>query len=67
MIYQEKSSDPTSVKLGGAILDAAVFVGLIIIVTFVLVLLFKYRCMKVNKKKKQRKIIKKKFRLFIIG
>merc|ERR1712137_623279 len=47
MVYQEKSSDSAGVKFGGALLDAAIFVAMIIVVTFVLVLLYKYRCLKI--------------------
>merc|ERR1712137_523047 len=47
MVYQEKSSDSAGVKLGGALLDAFIFVAMIVVVTFVLVLLYKYRCLKI--------------------
>ena len=47
MVYQESSSDSTSKKLEGSLLNAFIFVAMIVVVTFVLVLLFKYRCMKV--------------------
>ena len=48
MIYDEQSSDSTPVKIGGALVDAIVFVGMIVFVTFLMVLLYKYRCMKVT-------------------
>ena len=47
MIYQEKPSDSTAMKLGGSLLDAFIFVLMVVIVTFVLVMLYKYRCIKV--------------------
>lgn len=47
MVYQEHSSDSTARKLGGAIVNALVFVVLIVVVTVLLVMLYKYRCIKV--------------------
>ncbi|GLJ50147.1 hypothetical protein SUGI_1067020 [Cryptomeria japonica] len=46
LVYQEKSSDSTTEKFEGALLNAAVFVVLITGVTFLLVLLYYYRCMR---------------------
>ncbi|GER52578.1 presenilin [Striga asiatica] len=43
LVYQESPSDSTSQKLEGAILNAAVFVAFITLVTFLLVLLYYYR------------------------
>ncbi|CAA0837378.1 Presenilin-like protein [Striga hermonthica] len=43
LVYQESPSDSTSQKLEGAILNAAVFVAFITVVTFLLVLLYYYR------------------------
>ena len=48
MIYQEQTTDSTAEKLGGSILNAIVFVIMIVIVTCFLVCLYKYRCLKVN-------------------
>ncbi|PKA61837.1 Presenilin-like protein [Apostasia shenzhenica] len=42
LVYQESPSDPPSQKLAGAILNAAVFVALVAVVTFVLVVLYYY-------------------------
>lgn len=46
LVYQENSSDSTTEKIEGALLNAAVFVALITAVTFLLVLLYYYRCMR---------------------
>ncbi|XP_057480529.1 presenilin-like protein At2g29900 [Actinidia eriantha] len=46
MAYSEDSSDSIGDKLKGALLNSLVFVGVITVVTFVLVLLFYYRCTK---------------------
>jgi len=46
MVYQEHASDSTVEKLGGSIINALLFVVLIVLVTCVLVLLYKYRCLK---------------------
>jgi hypothetical protein len=48
MVYQENASDPFVQKLGGAVLNSLLFVVMMIVATVVLVLLFKYRCMKVR-------------------
>jgi presenilin 1 len=46
-VYAEKASDSASVKLEGAMANAAVFIAFITAATFVLFLLFKYRLAKV--------------------
>lgn len=47
MVYKEKATDSTGERLGGAVLNALIFVGVIIVFTVILVILYKYRCMKV--------------------
>lgn len=44
MVYNEQASDSFSEKLGGALLNAIVFVVIVTLVTFMLVALFYYRC-----------------------
>ncbi|XP_047056030.1 presenilin-like protein At1g08700 [Lolium rigidum] len=44
LVYLESPSDSAGQKLVGALLDAAVFVVLVALVTFVLVALYYYRC-----------------------
>ncbi|KAF6151996.1 hypothetical protein GIB67_010570 [Kingdonia uniflora] len=44
LVYLETPSDTTAQKLEGALLNAAVFIVLIAVVTFLLVLLYYYRC-----------------------
>lgn len=44
MVYNEQASDSFSEKLGGALLNAIVFVAIVTVVTFILVALFYYRC-----------------------
>lgn len=44
LVYLESPSDSPGQKLVGALLDAAVFVVLVAVVTFVLVALYYYRC-----------------------
>ncbi|KAG0620303.1 hypothetical protein M758_4G206100 [Ceratodon purpureus] len=44
MAYNEQASDSFSEKLGGALLNAIVFVLIVTVVTFMLVALFYYRC-----------------------
>uniref|UniRef100_A0ACD5VS53 Uncharacterized protein n=1 Tax=Avena sativa TaxID=4498 RepID=A0ACD5VS53_AVESA len=44
LVYLESPSDSPGQKLVGALLDAAVFVALVAVVTFVLVALYYYRC-----------------------
>ena len=46
MVYNEQASDSFSEKLGGALLNAIVFVVIVTVVTFILVALFYYRCTK---------------------
>lgn len=46
MVYNEQASDSFSEKLGGALLNALVFVVIVTLVTFMLVVLFYYRCTK---------------------
>ncbi|KAL6057135.1 Presenilin [Balamuthia mandrillaris] len=47
MVYSESSGDSTSTKLFGSILNALAFVAVIVVVTVIFVLLYKYRCLKV--------------------
>lgn len=44
LIYNEQSSDSDWQKLGGALLNALLFVGVVTVVTFLLVCLYYYRC-----------------------
>eukprot|EP00210_Caulerpa_lentillifera_P006403 g6117.t1 len=44
--YDEKEDDSNSEKFSGSILNAIIFVGFIAVLTFILFLLFKYRCVK---------------------
>lgn len=44
--YTEEEGDSTSKKLSGALLNALIFIGVVAVMTFVLVLLFKYGCVK---------------------
>lgn len=44
LVYLESPTDTPGQKLVGALLDAAVFVALVAVVTFVLVALYYYRC-----------------------
>ncbi|MEW5297730.1 MAG: hypothetical protein WDW36_000915 [Sanguina aurantia] len=44
--YSEQDGDSIAEKLSGSLLNAVVFVGIVTCVTFLLVLLFKYRCYK---------------------
>lgn len=46
--YHEKSTDSTEAKLSGALLNALIFILAVAAVTFVLVALFYFRCMKVG-------------------
>lgn len=46
LVYDEQPTDSFSEKLGGAVLNALVFVIIVAIVTFLLVLLFYFRCTK---------------------
>uniref|UniRef100_A0A7S3G0Q4 Presenilin n=1 Tax=Palpitomonas bilix TaxID=652834 RepID=A0A7S3G0Q4_9EUKA len=47
LVYQEQSTDSTEEKIGGALLNALLFVGIVLVMTVVLVILYKYRCIKV--------------------
>ncbi|CAM6091236.1 unnamed protein product [Calypogeia fissa] len=49
LVYNEQESDSFSEKLGGALLNALVFVGIVTVVTFVLVALFYFRCKRILK------------------
>ncbi|KAK9828549.1 hypothetical protein WJX72_000710 [[Myrmecia] bisecta] len=44
--YQEKAGDSAGTKFGGALMNAVIFVCAVAAMTFLLVLLFKYRCTK---------------------
>ncbi|PSC76470.1 presenilin isoform B [Micractinium conductrix] len=45
--YNEQEGDTTGQKLSGAVINALIFVGVVAVMTFVLVLLFKYGCVRV--------------------
>ena len=45
-VYKEKSTDSTADKLGGVTLNALMLVVMFVVITFVMYLLFKFRCMK---------------------
>ena len=45
-VYAEDDTDSGGQKFGGALLNALVFVGVILVTTVIFVILFKYRCMK---------------------
>jgi presenilin 1 len=45
--YSEQEGDSTAQKLSGSIINALIFVGVVTIMTFALVLLFKYGCTKI--------------------
>ncbi|PRP80684.1 hypothetical protein PROFUN_11643 [Planoprotostelium fungivorum] len=47
MVYAETSTDSNAMKFGGAILNAILFVGMIVVVTVIFVVLYKYRCYKI--------------------
>ena len=47
-LYFEREGDSNAKKFGGAILNALIFVGIMILVTCLFVVLYKYRCMKVR-------------------
>jgi presenilin 1 len=47
MVYQENENDSTVIKFFGSILNALIVVGLLLVVTVVMVLLYKYRCLKI--------------------
>ncbi|KAG0497017.1 hypothetical protein HPP92_001708 [Vanilla planifolia] len=44
LVYLESPSDSTAQKLAGALLNAAVFVALVTVVTFLIVVLYYYNC-----------------------
>ncbi|CAL5221531.1 g3739 [Coccomyxa viridis] len=44
--YSEKADDSTGTKLAGSVINAAIFVVIVGLMTFVLVLLFKYGCVR---------------------
>ncbi len=46
-VYDEDEGDNTATKLFGSILNALVFLAIIIAVTVLFVILYKYRCLKV--------------------
>lgn len=46
LVYTEKATDSNSQKFEGALLNSLVFVAVITLVTFLLVLLYYYRCIK---------------------
>ncbi|KAI8475571.1 MAG: Presenilin-domain-containing protein [Monoraphidium minutum] len=46
LAYAEQGDDTAGQKLGGALLNAVIFVGIVAAMTFVLFFLFKYRCYK---------------------
>ena len=48
MPYHEPSTDTTTKKIEGGILNAFLFIVMVVCVTFVLVGLFYFRCMKVS-------------------
>ena len=54
MFYQEGSGDSTGAKIGGAVLNALIIVGILIGVTFLFVCLFYYNCVKVRKNEKEK-------------
>jgi len=47
MVYQEKADDSVWLKIGGAILNAIIVVVAFVVITLILVILYKYRCMKI--------------------
>eukprot|EP00761_Pharyngomonas_kirbyi_P011921 gb/GECH01011947.1/.p1 GENE.gb/GECH01011947.1/~~gb/GECH01011947.1/.p1 ORF type:complete len:379 (+),score=58.02 gb/GECH01011947.1/:1-1137(+) len=47
MVYREKSEDDTWLKLGGALLNGLIIVCLVVVMTVILVILYKFRCMKI--------------------
>jgi presenilin 1 len=49
LVYDEQVTDSFSQKLGGALLNALVFVAIVTVVTFILVALFYFRCNRVLK------------------
>jgi len=47
LVYQERSTDTGIEKFFGSLLNALIFVGMILIVTVIFVILYKYRCLKI--------------------
>jgi len=47
LVYQEEESDSTGLKIGGAILNALIILGCLLVVTVIFVVLFYYNCMKI--------------------
>eukprot|EP01116_Phalansterium_solitarium_P017491 TRINITY_DN4319_c0_g1_i1.p1 TRINITY_DN4319_c0_g1~~TRINITY_DN4319_c0_g1_i1.p1 ORF type:complete len:445 (+),score=143.03 TRINITY_DN4319_c0_g1_i1:286-1620(+) len=47
MVYNESASDSDGMRLGGALLNALIFLAAILVTTVAFVLLYKYRCMKI--------------------
>jgi len=47
LAYRESSTDTGVEKFFGSLLNAAIFVGMILIVTVIFVVLYKYRCLKI--------------------
>ncbi|KAJ9452742.1 Presenilin-B [Diplonema papillatum] len=47
LAYSEQSTDSEGEKLGGAVLNALIIVAFFILVTSLMVVLYKYRCMKI--------------------
>eukprot|EP01063_Lacrimia_lanifica_P034227 TRINITY_DN627_c6_g1_i1.p1 TRINITY_DN627_c6_g1~~TRINITY_DN627_c6_g1_i1.p1 ORF type:complete len:449 (+),score=196.12 TRINITY_DN627_c6_g1_i1:63-1409(+) len=47
LYYKEKETDSSGAKFGGALLNALLIVAFIFLLTFIMVLLYKYRCMKI--------------------
>eukprot|EP00741_Cyanophora_paradoxa_P009342 tig00000144_g9050.t1 len=46
LVYSESSGDSTAQKLGGALLNAIIFIAVILGTTILFVILFKFRCVK---------------------
>lgn len=47
MVYNEQASDSTGTKAVGSIINALLFVAMIVFTTVIFVVLYKYRCLKV--------------------
>ena len=47
LVYKESTGDSTGLRLGGALLNALLFTGVILSFTVVFYFLYKYRCMKI--------------------
>jgi presenilin 1 len=48
LVYLESTSDSGAQRFFGSLLNAAIFVVMIVVVTVIFVLLYKYRCLKVR-------------------